>query len=129
MKKYIPYILGTLIAVFGLFTLYLSGSVIFDLFEMRSKQGDYVMPVIWANFIASLLYLTAAYGFFTKQKLSCKALMIAMLALVFGGVGLYFHIKSGGAYMPKTIKALGFRFTISLIFFVFAKSLFGKEEE
>ena len=128
MKKYTPYILGTLIAAFGLFTLYLSGSVIFDLFEMRSKQGDYVMPVIWANFIASLLYLTAAYGFFTKQKLSCKALMIAMIALVLGGIGLYFHIKSGGVYMPKTVKALGFRFTISLIFFVFAKILFGKEK-
>jgi hypothetical protein len=31
--------------------------------------------------------------------------------------------------MPKTIKALGFRFSVTLIFFVFAKTLFGKERE
>jgi hypothetical protein len=127
MKKYIPFILGVLIAVFGLFTLYLSGSIIFDLFGMRVKQGDYVMPIIWANFVASLLYLTAAYGFFTKQKITCKALMIAMLVIVVGGIGLYFHIKSGGAYMPKTIKALSFRFIVTLVFFFSAKFLFGKK--
>jgi hypothetical protein len=128
MKKYIPYILGILIAIFGLLTLYLSGSVIFDLFDMRTKQGDYVLPVIWANFIASIFYLIAAYGFFTKQKITCKVLMIALITIVFGGVGLYFHIKSGGTYMPKTIKALGFRFTITLLFFTFAKVLIGNKK-
>jgi len=127
MKKHIPYVLGTLIAAFGFFTLYLSGAIIFDLFEMRAKQGNYVMPIIWANFVASLLYLIAAYGFFTKKKISCKALMIAMLVLLAGGIGLYFYIQSGGSYMPKTIKALGFRFIITLLFFISAKLLFGKK--
>lgn len=128
MKKYSFYLLGTLLAAFGLLTLYLSGSVIFDLFEMRTKQGDYVMPVIWANFIASLLYLVAVYGFFTQKKIACKALMIALIVLLIGGAGLYFHIHSGGVYMTKTPKALVFRFTVTLFFFGMAKYLIGKKE-
>lgn len=126
MKKYSFYLLGTLLAAFGLLTFYLSGSVLFDLFEMRAKQGDYVNYVIWANFIASLLYFVAVYGFFTHKKVACKALLLALIVLVLGGIGLYFHIQSGGVYMNKTPKAIGFRFGVTLFFFGMAKYLIGK---
>ena len=68
MKKYIPYILSTLLAGFGLLTLFLSTSVIFDLFGIRAKEGNYVLFVVWSNFISSILYLFAAYGFIKNKK-------------------------------------------------------------
>lgn len=120
MKNFSFYLLGILLAAFGLLTLYLSGSVIFDLFEMRAKQGDYVMPVIWANFIVSLLYLKAAYGFFKQKKWTTNILSFAFLVLLAGAIGMYLHINSGGIYMQKTIKAIGFRMGVTLIFLVFS---------
>ena len=120
MKKFSFYLLGTLLAIFGLVTLYLSGSVIFDLFEMRAKQGDYVMPVIYANFIASLLYLVVAYGFFKQKKWTTKLLGLAVLVLVIGGIGLFFYINSGGIYEAKTPKAMVFRTGITLVFLFFS---------
>ena len=118
MKNIIIYLIATFLGVFALLTLYLSGSIIFDLFEMRAKQGDYVMPVIWANFIASLLYLVAAFGFIKQKKHTSKILALAFIVLIIGAVGLYLHINSGGVYMQKTIKAIGFRMGVTLVFFV-----------
>ena len=42
MKKAIPYFLATILGAFGLLTLLLSTSVIFDLFGVRAKEGNYV---------------------------------------------------------------------------------------
>ncbi len=120
MKNITMYLIGFFLGVFGLLTLYLSGSIIFDLFGMRAKQGDYVMPVIWANFIASLLYLIAAFGFIKQKKHTTKILALAFIVLIMGAVGLYLHINSGGVYMQKTIKAIGFRMGVTLMFLVFS---------
>jgi len=99
MKKYILYLLGLILVVFGLLTLYLSGSIIFDLFGVRAKQGDYVLLVIWMNFITSFLYLFTAYGFFTFKKWASKTLTMALFVLILGAIGFYFHINSGGIYI------------------------------
>ena len=69
MKKNFPTLLAFLLAVFGLLTLFLSTSIIFDLFNIRTREGHYVPFVVVANFISSLLYLLAAYGFFQKKKM------------------------------------------------------------
>jgi len=127
MRKYLPYLLGILLAAFALLTLYLSGSILFDLFDMRTKQGDFVWVVIWGNFIAALLYLIAVYGFFTQRKIAYKALAIALVVIVLAGVGLFFHIHSGGSYMTKTPKALVFRFVVTGLFFWGAKKLFSNK--
>ena len=48
--------------LFGGVTLFLSTSVLFDLFGMREKEGNYVQIVVLANFFASVLYIAAAIG-------------------------------------------------------------------
>jgi predicted RND superfamily exporter protein len=68
MKKILPHLFATLLAGFGLLTLFLSTSVIFDLFGIRAKEGNYVLFVVWSNFISSILYLFAAYGFIKNKK-------------------------------------------------------------
>ena len=120
MKKAYTYISGTLIAAFGLITLFLSTSIILDLFGIREKEGNYVLFVVWANFISSLIYLFAAYGVFRCKKWADKILAATVIILVMAISGLYFHINSGGIYETKTVGALFFRITLSVVFTILA---------
>ena len=70
MKHIILKITAIALLLFALLTLFLSGSVIFNLFGIRAKEGNYVPLVVWANFISSILYLAAAYGLFKMKKWS-----------------------------------------------------------
>ncbi|HLT50779.1 MAG TPA: hypothetical protein VKZ93_02415 [Arenibacter sp.] len=73
MKRNFRYLSAVILIGFGLLTLFLSTSVIFDLFDIRAKQGNYVLFVVWSNFICSMLYLFAAYGLLgtEKVKMNC----------------------------------------------------------
>ncbi len=126
MKKIIGYVSGTLIAAFGLLTLFLSTSVILDLFGVREKEGNYVLFVVWANFISSLIYLFAAYGFFTQKRWTSKITITTVAILVLAIAGLFFHIQSGGIYETKTIAALTFRIILSTVFTLLAYFSFNK---
>ena len=116
MKKAIQKIAAVLLIGFGLLTLFLSSSVIFNLFGIRSKEGDYVLFVVWSNFISSLLYLFASYGFFKNKKWTIWPLVISTILLVTAYIGLNFHVNAGGLYMTKTISAMIFRISVTLIF-------------
>lgn len=116
MKKYISIIAAIILAGFGLLTLFLSSSVIFDLFGIRAKEGNYVLFIVWANFICSILYLSAAYGFIKSKKWTIKPLGISVLILIIAFIGLFYHINMGGIYETKTIGAMIFRISATLIF-------------
>ena len=116
MKKAIPYFLATILGAFGLLTLFLSTSVIFDLFGVRAKEGNYILFVVWANFISSILYLFAAYGFVKTRKWTASILGISASILVLAFIGLIIHINSGGIYETKTIGAMIFRISVTLAF-------------
>lgn len=116
MKKILPYLLASVLAAFGLLTFFLSSSVIFDLFGVRAKEGNYVLFVVWANLISSLLYLFAAYGFIESKKWTVTLLGISSTILIAAFVGLFIHIGAGGIYETKTIGAMIFRITLTVIF-------------
>jgi hypothetical protein len=101
MKKLIPNLLTTVLAGFGLLTLFLSISVIFDLFGIRAKEGNYVLFVVWSNFITSILYLIAAYGFIKNKKLRATLLGISTLILIAAFIGLKIHASLGGIFEEK----------------------------
>lgn len=127
MKKYIPYILATLLAGFGLLTLFLSTSVIFDFFGIRAKEGNYVLFVVWSNFISSILYLFAAYGFTKNKKWTATLLGISTLILIVAFIGLKIHANSGGIYETKTIGAMIFRIAVTLVFAIIAFFTINKQ--
>lgn len=127
MKKAIPYIFATILAGFGLLTLFLSTSVIFDLFGIRAKEGNYVLLIVWANFISSLLYLFAAYGFLKVKKWTAILLGISSIILLAALAGLYIHINSGGSYETKTIGAMIFRIAVTLVFATIAYFTISKK--
>lgn len=108
-QKIIVNITGAVIAFFGILTLFMSTSVIFGLFDIREKEGNYVLFVVVANFICAFLYLAAAYGFFTRQKWTTMILNLSVAVLVITFIGLGIHIFSGGIYEYKTVVAMIFR--------------------
>ncbi len=120
MKKIIPYLLAFILATFALLTLFLSTSVIFDLFGIRAKEGNYVLFVVWSNFISSILYLFAAYGFVKSKKSTALLLGTSTLILIAAFIGLKIHINSGGIYETKTIGAMIFRISVTLVFTIIA---------
>lgn len=126
MKKSLLYSISILLAAFGLLTLFLSSSVIFDLFGIRAKEGNYVPFIVWANFLSSILYLIAAYGFMKARIWTFKPLGISAIILIVAFWGLFIHINSGGIYEAKTIGAMLFRITVTIVFTVLAFILISK---
>ena len=116
MKKAIPYLFTTILTGFGLLTLFLSASVIFDLFGIRAKEGNYVLFIVWSNFISSILYLIASYGFVTSKRWTAKLLGVSTIILITALIGLFYHINSGGIYETKTIGAMIFRISVTMVF-------------
>jgi hypothetical protein len=129
MKQVIQYIIAILLAAFGLLTLFMSSSVIFDLFGIRAKEGTYVLLVVWANFLSSILYLVAAYGFMKDRNWTIKPLGISAIVLFFAFIGLFIHVNSGGIYESKTIGAMLFRMTVTIVFTVLAFFVISKNNK
>jgi hypothetical protein len=116
MKNYILKITAVIVTIFALLTLFMSTSVIFDLFQIREKEGNYVMFVVVTNFIVGFTYLFSAYGLFTEKKWTTKVLVASAIILLIGFIGLLIHANSGGIYETKTIGAMIFRISITSVF-------------
>lgn len=116
MNKYFKYGIGIVLTAFALLTLFLSTSVIFDLFGIREKEGNYVLFVVVANFISSLLYLVAVYGLFTNKKWSHKPLLLSAIILIITQIVFLVYVNSGGIHETKTIGAMFFRITVTIVF-------------
>ncbi|HUX52807.1 MAG TPA: hypothetical protein VMV56_00190 [Williamwhitmania sp.] len=118
MNNTLRYIIAIVLSAFGLLTLFLSSSVIFDLFGIRANEGNYVLLVVWANFLCSILYIIAAYGFIRAKKWTTLILGISATALIMAFIGLFIHIYSGGLYETKTIGAMTFRTVLTITFMI-----------
>ncbi len=119
---------GSVIAFLGIVSLFMTTSVIFDLFGIRAQEGNYVLFIVVANFICAFIYLIAAYGFFTKKKWTTMILNIAAGILIVAFICLGIYIYSGGIYEHKTIGAMIFRTLLNVGFaFVSYKYISPKE--
>lgn len=128
MKKSISYLLSVSLTGFGLLTLFLSSSILFDLFGIRAKEGNYVLFVVWSNFISSLLYLAAAYGFAASKNWTIQLLTISTLILISSFIGLIIYANLEGIYETKTISAMIFRIAVTLFFTVTAYITIPKKQ-
>jgi hypothetical protein len=68
------------------------------------------------NFIVGFTYLFSAYGLFTEKKWTTKVLAASGILLLIGFIGLIIHVYSGGIYEIKTIGAMIFRISITILF-------------
>jgi len=127
MKKVILLIIIVLLVLFGIVTLFMSSSVIFDWFGIRAKQGHYVPFIVWSNWVCGFLYLLSAYGFVKSKLWTAKLLGTAAIILIAAFIGLIIHINSGGDYETKTVFAMVFRTGITIAFTVIAYYIVNKK--
>lgn len=107
---------GSILGLFGLLTLFMSTSIILDLFDIRQKEGNYVLFVVYANLVCAFIYLFASYCFFTNNKWATVALFIAVAILLAAYIGLVIHIQTGRSFEMRTVKAMLFRTSITIVF-------------
>jgi magnesium-transporting ATPase (P-type) len=109
-----------ILLVFAFVTLFMSSSVIFDWFGIRAKEGNYVLFIVWTNFILGFLYVAAAYYFFKNNKRTFSVLLVALIVLIIALLALQFYIHNDGIYELKTVKAMIFRIVVTLAFALIA---------
>ena len=119
-RKIINTVSAVILALFALLTLFLSSSVIFNWFGIRAKEGNYVLFIVWTNFICSILYLIAVYGFIKSKKWTFWVLISALIILILAFIALMYYVENGGIYEHKTIKAMIFRMLVTLGFYFVA---------
>lgn len=122
MKKFTFVLLIAVLLVFALLTIFMTNSVIFDLFGIREKEGNFVPFVVWANWFCGFLYLAAAYGLAKKKEWTIQVLSIALAVLIITFTGLVFYIYTGGIYETKTVGAMLFRIAVTLAFAFLARN-------
>ncbi|MGC1631474.1 MAG: hypothetical protein WA749_05105 [Gelidibacter sp.] len=91
-------------------------SIIFDWFHIRAKEGNYVLFIVWANFVANILYLIAAHGFIKRTEWTFGILIVALIILFIAFGALQSHLNNGGVYESKTVKASIFKMRVTSIF-------------
>ncbi len=128
MKKITSIVLATILSLFGFLTLFLSTSVILDLFGIREKEGNFIMFIVWANFLSAIIYLISAYGVMKNKKWSTSLLSLSTIILLTALVGLFVHISLGGVFEIKTVYGMIFRTLITLIFTISSFILFKKRQ-
>ena len=119
-KKVINFVSVTILTLFAFLTLFLSSSVIFDWFGIRAKEGNFVLFIVWANFICSIIYLIAVYGFIKRKTWTFWVLFTALIILIIAFITLLFYVSNGGIHEEKTIKAMIFRIMVTLSFSLLA---------
>lgn len=129
LKNILRYLSAIILSGFGLLTLFLSASVIFDLFGIREKEGNYVLFVVWANFISCFLYLFSAFGFIKIKSWTRTLLSLASIILIAAFIALKIHIINGGIYETKTVGAMVFRFSLTILLTLIAYFTIGKNNE
>lgn len=115
--------------LFGLLSLFMTTSIIFDLFGIREMEGNYVLFIVYANLICAIIYICSAYGFFKEKSWTTICLFVAASILILAFIGLLIHIYMGGVYEEKTIKAMAFRTFITLVFTGISWNYLSKEKQ
>ena len=84
--------------------------------------------IVWTNLISGLLYVTAAYYLFKNNRKSFSILRFVLVLLIIAFIALLFHIYNNGIYEVKTVKAMLFRITFTLVFTLITKFTISKSK-
>lgn len=114
-NRVLKYSTTIILIAFALLTIFMSSSVLFDWFGIRTKEGNYVPFIVKTNLTMGIIYLIAAYGSIKSKKWPFWLMLSAVLVLLFAFVAFYIHIQSGGLYETKTIGAMTFRIVFTLL--------------
>lgn len=116
MNRSVPKLGAIVLVLFGLLTVFMSSSIVFDWFDIREKEGNYVLFIVVLNFTCGILYLFSAFGLFFQKRWTTKLLLAVVAMLVLGFMGLLWHINSGRPFEEQTVKAMLFRIGFTMLF-------------
>lgn len=117
MKKHKIYknVIAAVLIAFALITIFMSSAVLFDWFNIRANQGNYVPFVVKTNLTVGFLYLITTYGFIKSKKWPFWLMLSIVLLLIYAFALFYLHMHSGGLYESSTIEAMIFRILFTLL--------------
>src|SRR6185312_1012861 len=116
MRKIILKSSAVCMFLLGLVSLFMTTSIIFDLFQIRKIEGHYVPFIVYVNLICAVIYLISVYGFLKEKKSTTTYLFIASFILVIAFIAFLIYISKGGVYEAKTVKAMSVRILITVAF-------------
>ncbi|GBE06381.1 MAG TPA: hypothetical protein ENG95_07015 [Nitrospirae bacterium] len=113
-------IITVIAVVFGLLTIKSGGSVLFVDGTFREEAGNYVLFVVWFNFLAGFVYLIAGSGLWMQKHWAVwiSIFIVAATLVVFAIFGI--HILKGGMYEVRTIAAMSLRTVVWTLIAMFA---------
>jgi len=115
MKNIIKYIIIIVLTGFGALSVFLTLSIIFDLFGIREKEGNYVPFIVYTNLVCGILYLMAAFQNWKEKKSSVYLLSIATIILIAAYSALLVYANQGGIHEAKTLDAMLFRIVFTAV--------------
>jgi hypothetical protein len=121
--KILRILLSLVLLAFGALSTILTVSVVFDLFGIREREGNYVLFIVWTNLVCGLIYLVAAYTNWKKLSKTTTLLSLAVTLLVISFIVLEVYISNGGIYEVKTENAMLFRIGITSVMLVVSNRL------
>lgn len=125
-NNYLQKISALILSTFGLITLILSASIFLDLFGVRAMEGNYVLFVVIANFICSILHLQAGIGLWLQKQWTTKLIGSSIILLLVTFIAFSIYAANGGLHEQKTFGALGFRTVLTAIFYAISYFSFKK---
>ncbi|MEN8265278.1 MAG: hypothetical protein ABFR82_17665 [Nitrospirota bacterium] len=119
-KTTIIRILAAIAVVFGLLTIKSGGQVLFGGVSYQKAAGNYVLFVVWFNFLAGFVYLAAGAGIWMRLRWAVwLSLLIAIATIiVFAIFGI--HILNGGEYETRTVAAMSLRSVVWILIYIFS---------
>jgi len=119
-KTIVIWILTVIAILFGLLTIKSGGQVLFGGNSYQKAAGNYVLFVVWFNFLAGFVYLVAGAGIWARQRWAVWLSLLIVIAtiIVFAFFGL--HILEGGEYETRTVAAMSLRSLVWTSIFIFS---------
>jgi len=93
----------------GLATIKAGGMVLFTEGEAHQAAGDYVLFVLWFNFLAGFAYIATGILLWLQSRVSTWLATIIAVSTLFVFIAFGIHIFSGGAYEMRTVGAMSVR--------------------
>ena len=119
-KTIVIWILTVIAILFGVLTIKSGGQVLFGGNSYQKAAGNYVLFVVWFNFLAGFVYLVAGAGIWACQHWAVWLSLLIVIAtiIVFAFFGL--HILEGGEYETRTVAAMSLRSLVWTSIFIFS---------
>ncbi len=114
------WIVTAIAIVFGLLTIKSGGQVLFGGSIYQKAAGNYVLFVVWFNFLAGFIYLVAGVGIWMRLRWAVWLSFLIAIATIMVFLILGIHILNGGGYETRTVAAMSLRSIVWISISIFS---------